>query len=530
MEHKDPSAGSSRNGITNHWADSLWFRLLLIVAIGLGIFFRFSGLGNKLYSHDETYTSLDSAGYVGGEVFASLWDSSDKTARDLQKFLQPAQDRGILHTLSIVARFEPHEAPIYFLLTHIWMRTIGYTPAAMRALAALFSLLSIPAIYWLGKELFRSSRTALLAAALLALSPYQIIFAQDARPYSLWTLVTILSSAALLRALRKNTLVAWLGYFLTLVLGMYSHQLFALVAIVHALYVLGRRLMRSHREHMGFISAALVAFLAFIPWIVVLISGWNHVARRMEWANIQIPWYRYIQRWMVNFSSPFLDLDFGASNLIPYALRALMLLLIAWSLFFLLRNGSSQQKKFLLLLYILPIGVFMLADVVLGGIRSIGGRYFVPASVAAVLIMAYFLGTNLERSSSAKWIGLTVLVMLACVVSNVNSLQSETWWNKELGRVRPEFVHTINQDGTLLIVSGRSPTNLGDVLPLGFRVDADVRFRLHEDPYQVEYTSDRQNIYWFPGSYEQAQEVAQQEGLQASEVLPGILWRIEAGE
>ena len=40
-------------------------------------------------------------------------------------------------------------------------------------------------MYWLCLELFESSVTAWLAVAIIAISPFQIVYAQEARPYSL---------------------------------------------------------------------------------------------------------------------------------------------------------------------------------------------------------------------------------------------------------------------------------------------------------------------------------------------------------
>jgi uncharacterized membrane protein len=45
------------------WVNSSWIRVLLLTAFTLGVFFRLSGLGNKIYFHDEAYTSLYAAGY-----------------------------------------------------------------------------------------------------------------------------------------------------------------------------------------------------------------------------------------------------------------------------------------------------------------------------------------------------------------------------------------------------------------------------------------------------------------------------------
>jgi hypothetical protein len=75
-------------------------------------------------------------------------------------------------------------------------------------------------------------------------------------------------------------------------------------------------------------------------------------------------------------------------------------------------------------------------------------------------------------------------------------------------------------------VSGSHPTNLGDVLLLSLEVDHDVRFRLYENPIDIRFSNGYQNIFWFPSSYKEAQEISLEKQLQINEVIPQILWKI----
>ena len=517
------------------WFDNLWFRILLITAIALGIFFRTTGLGNKIYSHDEAYTSLYAAGYLGGDVFASLWDGNDKTAEDMQEFLKPTKDKNAIQVLSLMALYRPHQAPLFFILTYYWMQLVGYTPSAIRWLAAIFGLLSIPAMYWLGRELFQSSRAAIISAVMLALSPFHILFSQDARPYSLWTLATLVSSAAFLRAIRKNTMSTWIVYSLALILGIYSHQLFILVILVQGLYFIGVPLLNKKNRFGGFLLACAIAFVFYTPWLYFVITRWQQVTRQVDILSSQIPLYQYIKGWILLFSSPLLDLDFNSTtgNLVSYFLRSLMLLFTAYAFLFLLKQGSKQEKLFPTLIYVITAGGFIAVDLIFGGMRSTTGRYFVPANLATILVVAHFVTKKLDlipANAGTKWSLLLSMLMAASIISNVNSLLADTWWNKELGRVRQEFVHEINKEQTLLIVSGYHPTNLGDVLLLSFEVGPDIHFRLYEDPTDIKYPSGYRNVYWFPSSSEEVREISIRERFLVREVLMGTLWQIDGLE
>ena len=77
--------------------------------------------------------------------------------------------------------------PLYYSLLHFWVLLFGDAQGVARALSALCSGLAIPVFYAASRYLL-NQRTALLAALLLALSPFQVQYAQEVRMYALLTL------------------------------------------------------------------------------------------------------------------------------------------------------------------------------------------------------------------------------------------------------------------------------------------------------------------------------------------------------
>ncbi|NES81176.1 MAG: hypothetical protein F6K10_07070 [Moorea sp. SIO2B7] len=148
-------------------------------------------------------------------------------------------------------------------------------PAPARVLSILIGFLIFPCLYWLCIELFKSPITGWVAIALVAVSPHQILMSQYAREYSLWGLMTVLSSAALLKALRVQTTRTWIIYAATLAIGFYSHLFFTLVVLGHGIYVfiIERSLFR--KNLISYLFASIAGLLAFIPWIFVIINNMN---------------------------------------------------------------------------------------------------------------------------------------------------------------------------------------------------------------------------------------------------------------
>ena len=94
-------------------------------------------------------------------------------------------NHSVLEMLQWIVKIDQHP-PLYYLLLHSWIALKGDTPDSVRLLSALFGAGTIPIIYLIGKRL-SGAMTGVAAATLLALSPFNIHYAQDARMYTLLT-------------------------------------------------------------------------------------------------------------------------------------------------------------------------------------------------------------------------------------------------------------------------------------------------------------------------------------------------------
>ncbi|PYX95438.1 MAG: hypothetical protein DMG71_09325, partial [Acidobacteria bacterium] len=98
------------------------------------------------------------------------------------------------------------------------------------SLSVIASVAAIPSIYWLGRRLF-DRRVGLIAATLLSLNAYHVRYAQEARSYSLFVFLTILSSIYFLRSLEQPSRRNRLGHILSSALAVYAH-FFAVLLII----------------------------------------------------------------------------------------------------------------------------------------------------------------------------------------------------------------------------------------------------------------------------------------------------------
>lgn len=123
----------------------------------------------------------------------------------------------------------------YYLVLRFWEQ-FGTSPAFLRTLSVIFSVVALPLTYSLGARLF-DRRTGVVAAWLLAINAYDVRYAQEARSYVLVVLLSILSTWLLARNLQQPSR-EWWTYAATNVLLVYSHFLGGLVIIAQLLSLL----------------------------------------------------------------------------------------------------------------------------------------------------------------------------------------------------------------------------------------------------------------------------------------------------
>jgi len=304
-----------KSQLAQYWAlPQTWLRSLIIVLLVLGIFFRFVNLDRKIYWMDEVYTSLRISGYTETEVAYQLLEGHILSLQDLHKYQRINSANSVVNTVKGLATEEPQLSPLYFILVRYWAQIFGDSVAAVRSFSAFLSLLIFPCIYWLCLELFESSLVGWLACALLAVSPFQLVYAQEARQYSLWTVAILLSSASLLGAMRVNTWRSWGIYALTVTLGFYSHLFFVLVATAQAIYVFVINNCRWSKTLRAYCLSSLVAIIAFFPWIVVILTNYQQALTMTAAQDTKIPLVYFLKSWLGNLSRNFIDTAFFSTS------------------------------------------------------------------------------------------------------------------------------------------------------------------------------------------------------------------------
>ncbi len=470
-----------------------WLRFLIIFLLAMSILFRFFNLDGKVYSHDETYTSLRISGYTIDEAKQRLFNNRVIGGESFAQFQGVNLEKSLNDTIMTLAKQDPYHPPLYYVIARLWMEIFGNSVTAIRSLSVCISLLVFPCVYWLCRELFNVPLSVPgVAIALMAISPIHLVYAQEAQEYILWLVTILLSGASLLRAMRLEDELAkerqrpdlfaiWSIYAVTLAISLYTFLWSAFIAVAHGIYVLITAKFQFTGTVRTYLLASLVAFLAFMPWITVVIGDFFQFLISADKTTAQSSFISVFPFLMMQLSRIFFDVNLSSDNSLNYLITLIVLTLVGYSIYFICRTTNYKVWSFIITLIIVPALPLILPDLIVGGIRSSIEPYLIPSYLGIQVAVAYLLATQLYNGSVARrsiWHIIMALVIICGLISYKASSQAETWWNKRMNYGNTQVAQIINQSNRPLLISDALGNNYGNVFSLSYLLEPKVRFLL----------------------------------------------------
>jgi uncharacterized membrane protein len=462
-----------------------WLKLLVIILLVLGTSFRFANLEQKAYWFDEASTSIQLSGYTDAEAVSHIGTGQVIGVKDLEKYQYPSPEKNAWDTIEGLAIKEPQLTPLYFVMARFWVEWFGDSIAVTRSFSAVMSLLAFPCIYWLCLELFQSSLIGWMTIALFAVSPFHILYAQEARPYSLWIVTILISHIALLRAMKLRTNLSWGIYAATVCVGLYTFLFSAFVTIGHGIYIFIVERYRWSKQLISYGIASLIGLITFLPWVIWALPNIKRVDEGVSFAKL-------VKAWIRNISLFFVDLNLNDQSpqiyFIPFLIFLLALIgFVGYAIYFFWRHSSSQARLFVLIALVLPQLALILPDLISGGGRSTSPRYLIPSYLALQLVVSYLLTQQIFPTVAAirqQKIGKITLAVLISIglLSGWQITRSTTWWTKAGNNFDFCIARNINASNQPILMSDSYFVN---ILTLSHLLDEKVKFQLSSDPNRL---------------------------------------------
>jgi 4-amino-4-deoxy-L-arabinose transferase-like glycosyltransferase len=249
--------GGHRARLSERWAFESWVLPTILVVAGLNFFWQ---LGSSSYFIDEAFSVIHSL---------------------------PA-----LHTVfNLIIHQKNGETtpPTYFLFLHEWiLRTGSQAEWVTRLPSAVAGLALVAATYWMAMA-FLARRVALAAAALCALSPLILSYAQETRAYVFVVLACVVCVGATVRASQRSegrTRMLIVGA-LAAVLAVWLHYIAVSVLVPLLIWVAARSEL-TRRQRLCFIGVCLAGTASVLP--ILLDQYHNYVggaiSGSINWTNV----------------------------------------------------------------------------------------------------------------------------------------------------------------------------------------------------------------------------------------------------
>jgi 4-amino-4-deoxy-L-arabinose transferase-like glycosyltransferase len=216
--------------------------------------------------------------------YQSLWLDELYTLRECDPALSWSE------TIDLVNKQEM-KSPLYFLIIKLFFKLFGYSSMVARSVSVIAGIVSIPAIYLLGKELF-NSKTGLIAALLSSVNSFLIFYSQEARGYELLFLFSTISLLYFLRLLKNPGLKNSIIYGVAAILALHFHingALLVMAQFVLGLYYFIKADRVTRANYLKWFSVSVGIFIiGFLPTISTLQAT---TAITSSWIPMPAPSY-----------------------------------------------------------------------------------------------------------------------------------------------------------------------------------------------------------------------------------------------
>lgn len=308
------------------------------------------------------------------------------------------------------------QVPLYYWLMRFWA-TIGTDALSFRLFSVFWGTASVAFVYQIGRRLDGPS-TGILAAFLLAISPFHIWYSQEVRMYTLLPALLLLAHFCLLRLLERNRWQLWLGYGLSMTAALYTHYFALFMVLVHTIFfVLHFRQIR--RQTLSWMITMLVVGAAFAPWVIQILTQTDGYGTAVpEWIN-HIQWIDLPLTFTV-FAAGF---GLGRASWLAILVAAIFLIGVGRSLPFLRKkannpttlSGQTLHTRLLLIWLALPLAFTFFVSLENGLLAASGfaiyhDRYLIISLPPFLLLTA--LGWQTWRKQAILFWPLLLLVTI----------------------------------------------------------------------------------------------------------------------
>ncbi len=160
--------------------------------------------------------------------------------------------------------------PLYYLYLNFWMNFLGTEDIALRLSSVIWGVLTIPALFFLGKT-YRSEKLGYLLASVGCISPVLIYFSQELRFYSLLIFLSTISITYFLKLLQDKNNKNIIIFFITNLIILYIYTMGIAFVSLELLILFYDSYISKKNDLLNLSKAVLIFLILSIPYFMFLI-------------------------------------------------------------------------------------------------------------------------------------------------------------------------------------------------------------------------------------------------------------------
>lgn len=366
------------------------------------------------------------------------------TAVTTDEALTYQRTQGTLHDRLEHIAGPGNHVPLYFLSVELLPHE---SDIGLRYGSLLWGLLGIAltmrVVYWL----YRDSKLALIVGLWMALSPFMIYYARDARPYSMLLVASLLVSIVFLKLLHgSQTLLMW-GVFVAVSLIAYTtHYAAAALPLTQFVVLIWQR--EKITFTMRWIAAQVVASIPTFLWILTFAEPKSESTEWIDIPNIGRPYYTLTN---ITLGYEAVPKWYFVLMLIPFTIGLYYGIRYMW------QHPHPANRYWLTLIFVPMLFVFTLSQLahISDSVSSIYfERYFMVAAPAMFILASLGLREMGSPFSFHVWAALIISLTAGVTLNELatSHFEPQDW------RQSTEFVLMNIEKDDVIFVDGPHET------------------------------------------------------------------------
>jgi len=371
----------------------------------------------------------------------------------------------IFDVYSAVMNQEGHIGPFYHILNYLFSLLFGYSEWALRMPSAIYGTISVILVYKIA-ELLMNKNVALFSSILLAFSPAHVWYSQEARMYSLWVMLTLLTTFLFIKLLQKGRLWLW-----TLFTILASFSIWTFLNSVFVFAAIGLYLVifykRYKKELCLYIACMFIAVASYLPGIITLLAKTSTAATTNAGGSrtttvFDIIYAFYVFNVGTTFGPPLVTIRALLKQLGPinaawrivsqYGIFIVPSMLVYGGIFLYATYKAIAKRRddnYAFILVILFIPLIMIYGIT---ILSSAWRFNVRYVLCVLPFYLIFLSTAADRVSTRKRWALLSCIILLSVFSLFNHYFKAEYAKLDFRSVVKYLNETMNDSDNAIII------------------------------------------------------------------------------